>query len=74
MNLNFSLWVFPLYESRFANQFEKHLLQRKASESFWTLCEKLKRDDLIDEYHFEITTPAGPVTEKCLLSDQKVIA
>jgi len=38
------------------------------------LCEKMKRDGLVDEYHFEITTPDGPVTEKCLLSDQKVIA
>lgn len=38
------------------------------------LCEKMKREGLIDEYRFEITTPDGPVTEKCLLSDQKVIA
>ena len=38
------------------------------------LCEKMKWDGLLDEYHFEITTPDGPVTEKCLLSDQKVIA
>jgi hypothetical protein len=38
------------------------------------LCEKMKREDFIDEYHFEITTLDGPVTEKCLLSDQKVIA
>jgi len=38
------------------------------------LCEKMTREDLIDQYHFEITTPDGPVTEKCLLSDQKVIA
>ncbi|MGQ9694027.1 MAG: hypothetical protein ACUVWV_04705 [Thermodesulfobacteriota bacterium] len=38
------------------------------------LCEKLKRDKLIADYHFEIETPDGPVTEKCLLSGQKVIA
>jgi predicted AlkP superfamily pyrophosphatase or phosphodiesterase len=38
------------------------------------LCEKMKRDGRVDEYHFEITTPHGPVTEKCLLSDQKVVA
>jgi hypothetical protein len=38
------------------------------------LCEKMKREDLIDEYHFEIATAEGPVTEKCLLADQKVIA
>jgi hypothetical protein len=37
-------------------------------------CEKMKRDGLIDEYNFEIATPDGPVTEKCLLADQKVIA
>jgi hypothetical protein len=37
-------------------------------------CEQLKRDGLVDDYHFEITAPDGPVTEKCLLSDQKVIA
>jgi len=35
---------------------------------------KLKEQKLIDDYHFEIETPAGPVTEKCLLSEQKVIA
>jgi hypothetical protein len=38
------------------------------------LCEKMIRDGIIDEYHFEVTAPDGPVTEKCLLSDQKVIA
>jgi len=38
------------------------------------LCEKMKRDGRVDEYHFEIATPDGPVTEKCLLSNQKVIA
>ena len=38
------------------------------------LCVKMPREDLIDQYHFEITTPDGPLTEKCLLSDQKVIA
>jgi hypothetical protein len=38
------------------------------------LCEKMRREGLIDEYHFEITTPGGPITEKCLLSNQKMIA
>ncbi|MGB9697914.1 MAG: hypothetical protein ACPL5I_00885 [Thermodesulfobacteriota bacterium] len=38
------------------------------------LCEKMVKEKIIDEYHFEITTPHGPVTEKCLLADQKVIA
>jgi hypothetical protein len=34
----------------------------------------MKRDGRVDEYHFEIAIPDGPVTEKCLLSNQKVIA
>ncbi len=38
------------------------------------LCERMKREGLIDEYHFEIMIPDGPVTEKCLISDNKVIA
>lgn len=44
--------------------------QRKLLE----VCEKLANEGLIDEYHFEITTPHGPVTEKCIVADQKVIA
>ncbi len=38
------------------------------------LCEKLKKEKIIDDYHFEIETADGPVTEKCVLSDEKVIA
>ena len=37
-------------------------------------CEKMKLEGLIKEYHFEIDTPDGPVTEKCILASQKVVA
>jgi hypothetical protein len=38
------------------------------------LCENLKQEKAVKDYHFEIETPDGPVTEKCVLSDEKVIA
>jgi hypothetical protein len=38
------------------------------------LCEKLKQAKNVEDYHFEIETADGPVTEKCVLSDEKVIA
>ena len=38
------------------------------------LCEEFRRKKLIDGYRFEIETPDGPVTEKCVLSDGKVVA
>jgi phosphoribosylformylglycinamidine (FGAM) synthase PurS component len=38
------------------------------------LCEKLKQKEVIDNYRFEIETTSGPVTEKCVLSDEEVIA
>ena len=38
------------------------------------LCEKLKQKEVVEYYRFEIETTAGPVTEKCVLSDEKVIA
>lgn len=44
--------------------------QRKLLE----LCEKILQEGLIDEYHFEIATPHGQVTEKCIVADQQVIA
>ena len=37
-------------------------------------CEKMKLEGSIEEYHFEIETPDGPVTEKCILDSEKVIA
>ena len=37
-------------------------------------CEKLKLEGFIKEYHFEIDTPDGLVTERCLLASEKVIA
>jgi hypothetical protein len=37
-------------------------------------CERMKAEEFIVEYHFEIDTPDGPVTEKCVLDSEKVIA
>ena len=37
-------------------------------------CEKMKLEGSIKECHFEIDTPDGPVTEKCILDSEKVIA
>ena len=36
--------------------------------------EKMKLEGMIKEYHFEIEAPDGPITEKCILDNQKVIA
>jgi len=39
------------------------------------VCRKLQGSGLITgDYRFEIETPDGPVTERCVLSDGKVIA
>jgi phosphoribosylformylglycinamidine (FGAM) synthase PurS component len=38
------------------------------------VCEKLKADGVIDNYSFEIQSKNGLVTEKCMLSEGKVIA
>lgn len=37
-------------------------------------CRKLQAAGQINGYRFEIETPDGPVTEKCVLSEGKVIA
>jgi len=37
-------------------------------------CRKLQAAGLISDYRFEIETPDGPVTERCVLSEGKVIA
>ncbi len=37
-------------------------------------CEQMKLKRLMMEYRFEIDTPDGPVTEKCVLDNDKVIA
>ena len=39
-----------------------------------TLCEGLSLSGSIEDYAFEIETGDGVVTEKCLLSEGKVIA
>jgi len=37
-------------------------------------CRKLQAAGLIKDFRFEIETPDGPVTEKCVLSAGQVIA
>ena len=37
-------------------------------------CERMKAENFIVEYHFEIDTPNGAVTEKCILDSENVIA
>jgi hypothetical protein len=36
-------------------------------------CEKSKSEGFIAKYHFEIDTPDGIVTEKCVLDSEKVV-
>ena len=38
------------------------------------LLQRILRDGEIEDYHFEIETENGVVTEKCILSEGKVIA
>ncbi len=38
------------------------------------ICDELCRKNRISDYRYEIETPDGPVTEKCILSAGKVIA
>jgi len=38
------------------------------------LCEELVRKETIASYRYEIETADGPVTEKCVLADGKVVA
>ena len=37
------------------------------------VCVKLKADGVIDSYSFEIQSEKGIITEKCILSEGKVI-
>jgi phosphoribosylformylglycinamidine (FGAM) synthase PurS component len=37
-------------------------------------CRTLQAAGQINDYRFEIETPGGPVTERCVLADGKVIA
>jgi hypothetical protein len=46
----------------------------KAQQTLLDLCEKMKKEELISDYRFEIETVGGPVTEKCVLAEEKVIA
>jgi len=38
------------------------------------ICDELSIKNRISDYRFEIETPDGPVTEKCVLSAGQVIA
>lgn len=38
------------------------------------LCEALVRKQTVASYRYEIDTADGPVTEKCVLADGKVVA
>jgi len=38
------------------------------------LCNEMKQNGAIDEYSFEIETDEGSVTDRCVLSKEKVIA
>jgi len=38
------------------------------------VCEKLKADGVVDSYSFEIHSENEIITEKCMLSEGKVIA
>lgn len=37
-------------------------------------CRKLRAAGVINDYRFEIETPDGAVTERCVLADGKVVA
>jgi len=46
----------------------------EAQRLLMTLCEGLVTSGSIRDYQFEIETDQGIVTEKCILSDDRVIA
>jgi len=46
----------------------------EAQRTLLRLFEKLKSEGSITDYHFEIDTPEGVVTEICVLENEKVIA
>jgi hypothetical protein len=52
----------------------KSLTPSEAQRFLLDTCEKMKLEGFIGGYHFEIDTPDGPVTEKCILDREKVIA
>ena len=46
----------------------------EAQQTILDLCEKMKKEELIVDCRFEIETVEAPVTERCVLADEKVIA
>ena len=45
-----------------------------AQRALFDLCDGMKGKGLIGSYSFEIETPEGRVTDRCLLSGGKVVA
>jgi hypothetical protein len=45
-----------------------------AQRTLFDLCDGMKAKGLIGSYSFEIETPEGRVTDRCLLSGGKVVA
>jgi len=48
--------------------------QEESQKKLHELCEQLKADGVIDRYSFEIHAESGTITEKCILSEGKVVA
>ncbi len=46
----------------------------EAQRALFDLCDGMKGKGLIGSYSFEIETPEGRVTDRCLLSGGKVVA
>lgn len=46
----------------------------EAQKSLQQMCESLLANTVIEDYHFEITAGEEKVTDKCILSEGKVVA
>jgi hypothetical protein len=45
-----------------------------AQRALFDLCDEMKKRGLIGSYAFEIETPEGTVTDRCVLAEGKVVA
>ena len=45
-----------------------------AQRALFDLCDEMKKKGLIGSYAFEIETPEGTVTDRCVLAEGKVVA
>lgn len=50
------------------------LTLEEAQQSLQEMCESLLANTVIEDYHFEISDSRQTVTEKCILSEGRVIA